>query len=54
MVEARLLAKYKDLTFCDPDDKVICTVYHKNLDFVKKYSRAEEIKEWVGYSWYIS
>ena len=36
VVEARMLAKYRDLAFYDPDDKVICTVYSKNMEWVKK------------------
>ena len=36
VAEALMLAKYRDLAFYDPDDKVTCTVYYKNLEWVKK------------------
>ena len=36
VTEARFIPKYTALSFYDPDDKVIHTVYHKNLTFVKK------------------
>ena len=36
VAEAYMLAKYRDLAFYDPDDKVTRTVYSKNLEWVKK------------------
>ena len=36
VAEACLLENYRDLAFYDPDDKVTCTVYSKNLEWVKK------------------
>ena len=34
--EARVLTKYRDLAFFDPDDNVTRTIYPKNLEWVKK------------------
>ena len=34
--EAHTLEKYRDLSFYDPDDKVTCTVYSNNMEWVKK------------------
>ena len=36
VVETRIIEKHKNLVFWDPDEKCNCTVFHKNMEFVKK------------------
>ena len=36
VAESRMLAKYRDMSFCDKYDKVTRNVYPKNLEWVKK------------------
>ena len=46
--EGRLLNKYKDLAFCDPDDEVTRTVYSRNLTYVKKFRGKKGLRSgWV-------
>ena len=48
VAEAKLLCKYKDLAFYDPDDKVVRTVHPKNLTYVKKVRGQQGSKSgWV-------
>ena len=35
VTEASMMEKYRDLAFYDTDDEVTCTVYFKNLEWVK-------------------
>ena len=39
-----MLVEYRDLAFYDTDDKVNCTVYSKNLEWVEN-SRNKGVKE---------
>ena len=47
VVEARLLEKYKNLVFFDPDDQVTYTVVEQNLEFHQRNKRKGIVGGWA-------